>query len=89
MVMVDIWDDNRHKLVYRNNEKIQTVEGYLQTFSADEVKGIEKIWGCVNMVKITLKNQHINIHFTDKQFKKFKSFLEELNGGEIPVRYAR
>ncbi len=88
MVKIQIWDDNKFELQFNRVEKIDAVERFLKRI-ADDVEGIEKLWGCVNFVKVSTKNTHINIFFTDKQFKKFKPFLEELNGGEIKERYVR
>ena len=87
MVKVEIWDDINHHITFNKVEKIDAVERLLNRIT--NVESIVRLWGCVNFVKISLQDSHINIHFTDKQYKKYEPILEEMNGGEIEKRYVR
>ena len=88
MVKVIIWDDKSHNLIFDKVEKIEAVERLLQRIRED-ITGIEQIWGMVDFVRICTEDKHYNIYFTDNQFRKYKSTLEKLNGGEIPKIYMR
>ena len=88
MVKVEIWDDTKFKLKFSRVERIDAVERFLKRIEND-VTVITKIWGCTNFVKITTKDAHINIFFTEKQYEKFRPVLEKMNGGEIEKIYVR